>query len=94
MDLPDPGTEPPSPASPALAGKFFTTEIPGKPWYLFKGEKITFPIQHIKHIFIIHTNNPCVPVKNQLPPQIYLGKKRDLFHLQPLVERPLPLVIS
>ena len=28
-DLPDPGIEP---ASPALAGKFFTTEPPGKPW--------------------------------------------------------------
>jgi len=27
-DLPDPGIEP---ASPALAGRFFTTEPPGKP---------------------------------------------------------------
>ena len=27
-DLPDPGMEPTSPASPALAGKFFTTEPP------------------------------------------------------------------
>ena len=31
-DLPDPETEPTSPASPALAGGFFTTEPPGKPW--------------------------------------------------------------
>ena len=30
-DLPDPGTDPVSPASPALAGGFFTTEPPGKP---------------------------------------------------------------
>ena len=30
-DLPDPGIEPTSPASPALAGRFFTTEPPGKP---------------------------------------------------------------
>ena len=30
-DLPDPGIEPKSPASPALAGGFFTTELPGKP---------------------------------------------------------------
>ena len=30
-DLPDPGTEPRSPASPALAGKFFTNMPPGKP---------------------------------------------------------------
>ena len=30
-DLPDPGAEPVSPASPVLAGRFFTTEPPGKP---------------------------------------------------------------
>ena len=29
-DLPDPGIEPASPVSPALAGGFFTTEPPGK----------------------------------------------------------------
>ena len=29
-DLPDPGIEPTSPASPALAGRFFTSEPPGK----------------------------------------------------------------
>ena len=33
-DLPNPGIEPSSPASPALAGKFFTTEPPGKPKFL------------------------------------------------------------
>ena len=30
-DLPDSGIEPTFPASPALAGGFFTTEPPGKP---------------------------------------------------------------
>jgi len=30
-DLPDPGIKPRSLASPALAGRFFTTEPPGKP---------------------------------------------------------------
>ena len=30
-DLPDPGIEPRSPVSPALAGGFFTVEPPGKP---------------------------------------------------------------
>ena len=30
-DLPDPGIDPKSPASPALAGRFFTTEQPEKP---------------------------------------------------------------
>ena len=29
-DLPDPGIEPKSPVSPALAGGFFTTAPPGK----------------------------------------------------------------
>ena len=33
---PDPGTEFASPASPALAGRFFTTEPPGKPMYMEK----------------------------------------------------------
>ena len=30
--LPDPGIEPVTPVSPALAGGFFNTEPPGKPW--------------------------------------------------------------
>ena len=34
-DLPDPATKPPSPVSPALAGRFFTTEPPRKPRFLF-----------------------------------------------------------
>jgi len=32
-DLPEPGAKPTSPASPALAGRFFTTELPGKPTF-------------------------------------------------------------
>ena len=34
-DLPDPGVEPMSLASPALAGGFFTTVPPGKPNYYY-----------------------------------------------------------
>ena len=34
--LPNTGTEPVSPAAPALAGRFFTTEPPGKPYSLLK----------------------------------------------------------
>ena len=34
-DFPDPGTEPRSLASLALAGEFFTTAPPGKPHFLF-----------------------------------------------------------
>jgi len=31
-DLPDPGIKPMAPEFPALAGGFFTTEPPGKPY--------------------------------------------------------------
>ena len=34
-DLPDPGIEHTSSASPALAGRFFTTETPGKPHKIY-----------------------------------------------------------
>ena len=34
-DLSDPGIEPASPVSPALAGRFVTTEPPGKPSLFF-----------------------------------------------------------
>ena len=34
--LPDPGIKLTSPASPALAGRFFTTAPPAKPWDLDK----------------------------------------------------------
>ena len=42
-DLSDPGIEPMSPASPALAGGFFTTEPPGKPfsWILLPQNSIS-----------------------------------------------------
>ena len=40
-DLPDPGTEPRSLVSPALAGGFFTTVPPGKPLYSM-GCNVTF----------------------------------------------------
>ena len=39
-DLPDPGIEPMSPESPVLAGRFFTTEPPGKP-LLWCGEMLS-----------------------------------------------------
>ena len=48
-DLPNPGTEP---VSPALAGRFFTTEPPGKPLYslylLFSLEVYTDLSVHMK----------------------------------------------
>ena len=41
-DLPDPGIEPKSPMSPALAGGFFTTKPPGKPWNVALAAMKTF----------------------------------------------------
>ena len=35
-DLPDQGIKPMSPASPALAGGFFNTELPGKPFLMIR----------------------------------------------------------
>ena len=42
-DLPNAGIEPMSPASPALAGKFFTTEPPEKPKLLNRQTKTNPP---------------------------------------------------
>ena len=41
-DLPDPGI---GPASPALAGRFFTTELPGKPLLCFIINVLKCPIR-------------------------------------------------
>ena len=41
-DLPDPGIEPASLRSPALAGRFFTTEPPGNPTYNYT---VIFPLR-------------------------------------------------
>ena len=39
-DLPHPGIKPTSPVSPALAGRFFTTESPGKLRSLYTGTRL------------------------------------------------------
>ena len=44
-DLPDPGIEPSSPLSPALAGRFFSTE----PW----GKPPTYLYCHLRHKFVL-----------------------------------------
>ena len=43
-DLPDPGTEPTSPASPALAGRFFTTVPPEKSAVMICITQISSPL--------------------------------------------------
>ena len=49
--LPDPGTEPQSPASPALASRFSTTEPPGTAYIFYTIPLISISTkrQHIKH---------------------------------------------
>ena len=47
-DLPDPGIELMSPASPAMAGRFFTTAPPGKPLYALGNQNI-----HVMHFIVI-----------------------------------------
>ena len=42
-DLPDPGIEPASSVSPSLAGRFFTTEPPGKPPDTIKSFTVNYP---------------------------------------------------
>ena len=46
-DLPDPGIEPVSPLSPAMAGGFFTTKPPGRPMDLDRGSQLSgLPYSH------------------------------------------------
>ena len=49
-DLPDPGIEPASLMSPALAGGFFTTESPGKPQM-----PVSILVVEISHALARHT---------------------------------------
>ena len=45
-DLPDPGIEPAFLASPALAGRFFTTAPPGKLMYFYKFVQTRRNVRH------------------------------------------------
>ena len=56
-DLPDPGIQPVSPASPALAGRFFTTEPLGKPITKWNQMKTPELLLHPPHGM---TQGPCL----------------------------------
>ena len=58
-DLPNPGIKPVSLSSPALAGRFFTTVPPGKPWYIYMSSSL-------RPHGLRHTRFPC-PL---LPPRV------------------------
>ena len=55
-DLPDPGIEPASPVSPALAGGFFTTEPPGESLYvwalLYEAPSLSQPCIFFSYLFL------------------------------------------
>ena len=73
-DLPNPGTESTFPASPTLAGRFFTTELPGKPiHYVFYTHTQTHT-----HIYI-HTQCPQ-RVRGDTATMTQLKTKMFLFY--------------
>ena len=51
-DLPISGIEPASPVSPAMASRFFTTELPGKPFILSKGKLTLHLVNKCRHWFV------------------------------------------
>ena len=62
-DLPDPGMEPTSLKSPALAGRFFTRAPPGKPGDRWTGVQIPVP-PLINHLAL---DKPCPLIEPQFP---------------------------
>ena len=59
-DLSDPGIEPVSPVSLALAGRFFTTEIPGKPLFSPYQPRFWYTLYWIHFILFSHWVNFCI----------------------------------
>ena len=52
-DLPNPGIEPASPASPSLSGRFFTMEPHGKPKYELKGTTLKGTVLLLLDAFLL-----------------------------------------
>ena len=82
-DLPDPGMEPVSPASPALAGGFFTPEPPRKP-------VSTNPSAHSSTYTLVHHPPPSLNHPSTHPPQTcpprHPGSQQPSF-IHPLIQR-------
>ena len=66
-DLPYPGTEPISPASPALAGAFFITVPPGKHHYIPSVQFSSVAQSCLTHCDPMNCSTPGLPVHHQLP---------------------------
>ena len=82
-DLPHSGIEPPSPLSPALAGRFFTTKPPGKPSQLLGCD------------YFLSRQGPCSPSERpsllweELMVSVSLHRVNNLYHWNEI--RGLPI---
>ena len=76
-DLPDPETESVSPASPALAHRFFTTEPPGEPQFS------SVPQSCPNLCDSMDSSTPGLPVHHQLPEFMQTHVRRDGGTIQP-----------
>ena len=56
LSLPLPGTEFPSPASPALAGRFSTTVTPGNPLFATSAQTLEFREEIFKRVCLCRTD--------------------------------------
>ena len=91
-DFPDPGIELTSPAFPALAGKFFKTEPPWKPYIRdsvqFSSVSQSCPTLHNP----MNRSTPGLPIHHQLPEFTQTHVHRVSDAIQP--SHPLSLIIS
>ena len=68
-DLPNPGIKPMSPASSALAGRFFTTEVPGNPkatWVPWKSKETIFPCPEHSKIVTEYASYQLIESQRQI----------------------------
>ena len=71
--IPNPGIKPKSPASPAMVGRFFTSEPPGKPWSQRVLVKSWLCHSWICIKIIMPTEKVCVKIKGKMGEQWPLG---------------------
>ena len=94
-DLPDPGIEPGSLASPVLAGGFFTTEPPGKYWMQFdNNNKVIFELKNKKGKSLdaqIKVTQQQVGAEAQQPPRMGPKFWTTGLHVQTENEKDLTL---
>ena len=90
-DLPDPEIKPMSPASPALAGRFFTTETCGKPTEYNQIKSVTQSCPTLCDP--MNCSMPGLPVHHQLPgfTQTHIHQVSDAIQPSHPLSSPSPL---